>query len=342
MLSRGEEPPIGTKAIKDLAKVKYKINKDVQEFLDQLSGYKPSAAILETVHNSLVVRRLSQLCMEQLSTGEFNLDALSAPLNLGGTVVDRYIQKPTAPKEGIDSTYKLGTNIPQVDKIIKGLNDELVVVSARFKHGKSNFFINLVHRTPKVRTLYVTVMDYGYDDLCNAFCRLDPGIVKRANLFIADFNSISARVSDIEGAIRTIKPQLVIVDRAEEMSVPGKFQEVRHSIKAIFKQLRGLAKKYKCTVFTDRQLSETGEANAKKGGSFFVSPSDMAEDRTGTGAVLDLFFGLYRKERISYLSIFGRRPRLPAQCTIKTDQDGRYLDDAKVTTKEATKEETFE
>ncbi len=339
MLARGEPTPLALQTLRDIAKTKYKINKTVKDFLDQLGAYVPSASLLEATHNGLVVKRVSQLAMEQLSSGEFNLDALAAPLATGGTVVDKYIQKPSAPVEGVDSTYKYKTNIPQLDKIIRGLNDELVVVSARFKHGKSNFFLNLVHRNPDMRILYITVMDYSHDDLCNALCRLDPHIVTRSNLFIADFNSISARVSDIDAAIRTTKPQMVIVDRAEEMVVSGKFTEVRHSIKAIFKQLRGLAKRHNCVLFTDRQLSESGEANAQKGGQFLVSPSDMAEDRTGTGAVLDLFFGLYRKDRVSYVSVFGRRPRLPAQCIIKTDPEGRYLDDK---SHQQTDEDNFE
>lgn len=327
ILSRGDVAPLDLQKIIAVARQKYKPNKEALEFFKLLNVDKPYGPLLETVRDWSVVQRLATLATEQLVSGEYNIDALGKLLTVGGAgAVEQFIQPIKKPKAGIDKTFKLQTGISAIDRVIGGLNDELVIVSGRPKAGKSNFFVNLLANNPKVNSLYITVTDYDYDDLCNVMARNDSSLCTRKNLIIADFTGFSATVADVEQAIARVNPQLVICDRAEELTPLRRTREPRWEIKQTFVQLRRLAKKYGCTLFTDAQQSAEGEKDAAKDRGL-ASPSNMAEDKTQRLAALDLFIGLYRKAQIreTIFNIHGRRPGLPQNVVVKTDSVGRYL-----------------
>jgi hypothetical protein len=326
MLKRGDKPPLNYEHIKKICQTKYDPKKDTFDLLEEVASYVPEPTVLETIHQHSILRRLMDESSNQLATGVYDLSVFQKYLDMGGSgVVDDYIKTVAPPEHGVDATYMMQTNIPQLDALVKGLNDELVIVAARPKHGKSNFFVNLVNRNPDKRVLYITVADYGYADVCNISARLNPDLARRDNYIIADFNSFGATVVDIESAIKKVMPDLLIVDRAEELEPIKRSRETRWDLKAIFKRLRQLAKLYKIPVFTDSQVSAQNikETADKK---FMVTPADLAEDRTQRQAYMDLFIGLWRRMGEIQLDVFGRRPGLPENIFIRTDPEGRYLD----------------
>lgn len=201
--------------------------------------------------------------------------------------------------------------------------DGLYVCKDYILTHNSNFFINLVDKSPNKAFLYVVICDYGYASLCQAMYDCNPAILKRKNVWIADFNSFAATAIDVESVIREYKPDVVIVDRAEEMPSLAKNKDERQDLKIIFKAMRQLAKKYKVPLFVDAQQSDTGEQFMKQNN--FVSPDYMAGDRTGRLATLDLFFGLQRRGSTTKIHLFGRRKSLPSNVEVRTNNMGRYL-----------------
>lgn len=201
--------------------------------------------------------------------------------------------------------------------------DGLYVCKDYILTHNSNFMVNLVCLSPAKTFLYVTVADYGYDDLCQVMADCVPSVVKRTNVHIADFTSFGATVVDVETVIREVKPDIVIVDRAEKLVPLVKAREPRWELAKIFETLRQYAKRYHVPVFVDAQQSDAGSEWTRKTDQ--VSPDSMAEDKTGRFAMLDLFIGLQRKAHVVKLHIVGRRKSLPADVEVQTNAMGRYL-----------------
>lgn len=244
-----------------------------------------------------------------------------------------YIQRPTLTPKTAAEVYKVHTGIEAIDRLITGLGSELVIVSARPKSGKSTFLINLVCRQAiDTKVLYMTVADYGYDEICSIIQQINPATLGHNNLFIVDFTRFAATVSDVEAAIKEVQPDLCIVDRAEKLSPiggkKGARREERSEVGEIFDVLRTFAKKYDCPVVVDAQYSGTGEEFARKYGR--MTSEFMSEDRTKRQAVMDLWIGLRRQPEGDgwkvQLFLEGRRQgsRLPASVEIHTNSVGRY------------------
>lgn len=324
IMSKPHAFPLSVDDVAAIAKSRFHIKDSAAELLKALSVYTPSAAKVESVQQSILLRRIADRVSEQLASGKYNLSELGAlsshVTSLGASALVRQVG---SPDEIEQSSVSYLTGIPQIDELVGPVHDELVVVSARPKNGKSNFFVNLVCLSPKRSFLYITVLDYGYNDLCQVLADCEPSAVKRKNVYIADFTSFAATVVDVEAVVREVQPDVVIVDRAEELAPLAKARERRWEVKSIFDSLRRMAKKYKVPVFVDAQQSKEGGVSARSDG--VVSPDNMAEDTTGRLAVLDLFFGLRRANNTVKLHIFGRRKSLPGNVELRTNNMGRYL-----------------
>lgn len=325
VLSKPHVLPLNVREVEKVARTRFHAKADAVELFGQLHHYRPAASTIESVQQSLLLRKIQETVSAQLATGKYNLTEISqytsAVVSFGAASLVRPVAAPTSLSEVGQVKYLTG--IGPLDAVLHGVHDELVIVCARPKNGKSNFLVNLVCLSPKKSFLYVTVADYGYAELCQVMYECDPAVTKRKNVHIADFTMFGATVVDVESVIREVVPDVVIVDRAEELAPITKAREQRWEVKAIFKTLRQLAKKYKVPLFVDAQQSEAGAQHMKQTGE--VSPDFMAEDKTGRLATLDLFIGLQRRAGKVKLSVHGRRKSLPAQVEVRTSPVGRFL-----------------
>lgn len=322
-LSKPHHFPLVIADVESVALSRFHAKAEAKSFFTQLSIYTPNASTIESVQQSILLRKIVTAASQQLESGKYDLTQLGTytaqVTSMGAASLVRVVSSPTA--EDVHSVNYI-TGIDELDALLGGIHDELVVVSARPKNGKSNFFTNLICLSPRKTFLYVTVADYGYADFCQVLYDCEPGSIKRKNIYIADFTSFSATVLDVEAVIRSTSPHVVIVDRAEELAPLIKGKEQRWELKAIFKTLRQFAKKYMVPVFVDAQQSERGGEYTRKSGE--VSPDNMAEDTTGRLATLDLFIGLQRQGRSVRLSCYGRRKTLPGTVNVRTNEMGVY------------------
>lgn len=318
---RGEQPPLSPKHVWKIAQVRYSAKEETELLLKSVAEMKPDKPLLESVCNSLVLKSALQKISKQLADGEYNIEEIRKLIDVNG--VDARV-RPVSLPEG-KKEYPIKSGITRLDKAVGGFSNELIIVAARPKQGKSNFFANVIAKSPGTRILYITVADYDYNDFMWVLAQLNTAICQRDNLFVSDLTGFSASIVDVEAAIRDSKPQLVIVDRAEKLTPLRKRKDIRLEVGEIFDTLRRIAKKYEITVFTDSQISAEGEYhtlhNQKR-----VSYSSMAEDRTNRAAVMDLFIGLHREGRATFLTVVGRRPGLPVLIEQPTDAIGRYYE----------------
>ncbi len=325
-LSRNHTFPLVVPDIAAIATTRFHAKEEAKSLFTELTTYKPGSSKIESVQQSILLRRIVSAASDQLISGKYDLPLLGTYASHVTSVgVQSLVQAVGAPKDIEASRVNYITGIDVLDNLLGGIHDELIVVSARPKNGKSNFFVNLVCLSPKKRFLYITVSDYGYHDLCQVLYDCDPSSTARKNIHIADFTAFGATVLDVESVVREVKPDVVIVDRAEELSPLIKAREPRWEVKAIFKTMRQIAKKYKVPVFVDAQQSESGERYTEASGN--VSPSQMAEDKTGRYATLDLFIGLQRLGSGGHkvrMSCTGRRKALPGTVEVTTNEMGRY------------------
>ena len=326
-LSKPHIFPLEVSEVAAIASSRFHAKDVAKDLLKDLAKYKPSDAKIESVQQSILLRRIADRVSDQLASGKYNLTEIGNYANHVSSFGASALVRNVAPVEQVKkevSKINYITGIDAIDTVLGGIQDELIVVSARPKNGKSNFFINLIQRAPKKKFLYVVICDYGFASLCQAMYDCDPHILDRGEMVkIADFNSFTATAVDVDSAVTEYKPDVVIVDRAEEMPSLVKNKDERQDLKIIFKAMRQLAKKHHIPVFVDAQQSEAGEQFMKQYG--WVSPDHMAGDRTGRLATLDLFLGLQRKQGHTKIHMFGRRKTLPANIEVKTNPMGRYL-----------------
>lgn len=321
-IQRGDSFPLKPGQVWKIAQVRFNAGTEVHEFLKDVDSLETTPAVLESVCHNLLLRKLSALTTEQLATGEVDFDRLRKLLNVTDSKTE-YIFNVHKPKQEVRD-FILKTGIPALDRVIGGLNNELAIVAARPKHGKSNFFFNVIANNPNSRIVYITIADYGYDEVCANLEDIDPAICERDNLKIVDYTPFAATVNDVESAVADVRPAMVIVDRSEKLTPLRRRKEQRLEFADITDALRRIAKKYLCPILTDAQLSDGGN-EALRQGRPATGYNRMAEDRTQRAAILDLFFGLYRGKTSVWITVQGRRKGLPQEVEIPTDTEGRYL-----------------
>jgi hypothetical protein len=210
-------------------------------------------------------------------------------------------------------------------------NDGLFVMDDYLLTHNSHFLLNVTARQPAtVRTLYITVADYGQHAINYILNTIDPRTyqTKSKSLFIADMTGFDATVLDVETCLKKYRPRLCIVDRAEKLKPLRTADTTRMGVGETFDVLRQYARKYQCAMITDAQYSSYGADLVRQGRG--MSSEFMSEDRTQRQGVMDGWIGLERLHGQEGLPangwrlwLEGRRPgKLPDTVIVPTTQYG--------------------
>lgn len=328
--SAGEQPPFDITRIGKLAKRKFHANEEIEEILTAAELMKPDKTLLQAVQQGLLLDKMVEVVTRQKANGEWNPLAIEQLLKYTSPT-DDYMHDLSIPNQQMIDII-MRTTFPDVDKVIGGFGAELIIFSARPKNGKTTALLNLAARQPKdLRVLYVTVADYGAQEINYLLNMYNPQLLKtktKGAFKICDYNMLRATVLDVERAIKQHEPTLCIVDRAEKLKpLKAHSDRKRDDVGEIFDTLRNYAKRYNCAVVVDSQYSSAG-AEHMRGKHPWMSSEFMAEDRTNRQGTFDLWVGVMRNAEEGSVTWFmeGRRPgALPDVFRLKTDATGRYL-----------------
>lgn len=152
------------------------------------------------------------------------------------------------------------------------------------------------------KVLYVTVQDIAGPGIARWVRQIGGPEIFAGKLYVADLTDKVASLMDIEASVSEIPggPDVLIVDRAEELSSYRDSDHVRFEYRRIYTALRGLARRKKLACWTDAQVGVVyDETN--------IGFAALAEEKTGRAAILDLFFGMHRDGNHLTISLRGRR-----------------------------------
>lgn len=90
----------------------------------------------------------------------------------------------------------------------------------------------------------------------------------------------------IEGYIRKISPNIVILDQADKINISGSFPSTHEKIRELYRQLREVAKRHYCGVIAVCQAGLSAEGRTR------VDFSDLENSRTGKAAECDVCIGI--------------------------------------------------
>ena len=328
LMNKGESAPFEGRRVWALAKERFNATENLRDLIQAAHVLKPDRPLLEAVQQRLLYEKMLDLVTGQLESGAYNPQALLSLIDKqqSGSAVPLYkLSQPTA-VERVQFVCRSG--LASLDQIIGGFGEELVIVAAPPKQGKSNLFINLAARQPAtIDVLYITVADYGAQDLNHLINVVRPGLFqKKENFFIVDYTSFAATLNDVERAVKMVhtgSPMLTIVDRAEKLHPMGKYDSEYRQHDEIFSGLRRIAKRYGTSLLTDSQYGSAGQDFTRRDGK--ISSEFLYGDRTMRQSIMDLFIGVRREEGGVTLFLEGRRQgRLPAHTFIACDELGVY------------------
>lgn len=106
----------------------------------------------------------------------------------------------------------------------------------------------------------------------------------RDNLIMKDTQDWD--LEKIEGYIRKINPNIVILDQADKINISGSFPSTHEKIRELYRQLREVAKRHYCGVIAVCQAGLTAEGRTR------VDFSDLENSRTGKAAECDVCIGI--------------------------------------------------
>lgn len=327
---KGESPPYLASKVWQIASQRFNASDALKDKLKETHNYEADSSIVEAIRQRLLFEKVLDLVSTQLETGKYNttqiVKLLEENKEINTKPVSR-LQRPQREKE----KYFIQTCIGPIDKVLGGIKDELVIVSAPPKQGKTNLFINMTARQPlNTIVLYITVADYGFDEINQLVDVVNPGLFdEKENFYIADYTGTYTTLNEIDEAIKEVwvpdTPMVMVVDRAEKMkTLGGKNASDFEKFDEIFSGLRRLAKKYTVAVFTDSQYGAGGSERARETGE--VSSMYMYGDHTIRQSIMDLYMGILRGDGETFITLEGRRQgRTPAQVRVRTNQLGVYL-----------------
>jgi replicative DNA helicase len=208
------------------------------------------------------------------------------------------------------------TGFPELDKkeIFNGGlgSGELACVTAPTGVGKSHFLINLgcqalkqgvnvIHYTLE---LSETAIGLRYD---SNLCDMDSNTVidnkqsvldqykemKLGRLIIKEFPTNTASIYTIRShlerlSVKGFRPGLIIIDYADIMRSTRQYDSLRHELKLIYEELRGLAVEKGVPIWTASQSNKEGSQ------SDIIDLSNMSE-AYGKAQVADVVVGISRK-----------------------------------------------
>ena len=210
-----------------------------------------------------------------------------------------------------DTQYKFG-DIPDLRKLVKGVGrGNLVIVFARPETGKTAFWVSLVanrngfasqgakvhalvNEEPAVRTQMRLIScwtgmtkDEIIDDVDKA--KEEWNKIK-SNVKILD--TVDWDLDQIDSHCKTHKPDILVVDQLDKVSISGSFARTDEKLRAIYTGAREIAKRNDCCVVAVSQAS--AEAHGRTELSF-----DMMENsKTGKAAEADLIIGIGQQNTV--------------------------------------------
>ena len=332
---RGESPPYDGRRVWSLAKERFNGADSLRESLQAATTLVPDRPLLKAVQERLLYEKTLDLVTRQLESGAYNPAAIVKLLEQHVDDDAIPIHRLALPSNDMQVRFICRTGIPHIDTVIGGVGKELIIIAAPPKNGKSNFFINLVARQPAaVDVLYITVQDYGREDLNRLINVARPGLAtQKENLYIVDLTGYNATLNEVENVVKRIKsegtPLLVVVDRAEKLRCLGKYDKESSMVDEIFSGLRRIASRYEAVVFTDSQLGFVGQDILLRDGA--ISSRHIYGDHTQRQSIMDIFIGVRRNDLINpddhsvTLFMEGRRQgKLPTSVTIPCNVLGVY------------------
>ncbi len=210
-----------------------------------------------------------------------------------------------------DTQYKFG-DIPDLRKLVKGVGrGNLAIVFARPETGKTAFWVSLVanrngfasqgakvhalvNEEPAVRTQMRLIScwtgmtkDEIIDDVDKA--KEEWNKIK-SNVKILD--TVDWDLDQMDSHCKTHKPDILIVDQLDKVSISGSFARTDEKLRAIYTGAREIAKRNDCCVVAVSQAS--AEAHGRTELSF-----DMMENsKTGKAAEADLIIGIGQQNTV--------------------------------------------
>ena len=210
-----------------------------------------------------------------------------------------------------DTQYKFG-DIPDLRKLVKGVGrGNLVIVFARPETGKTAFWVSLVanrngfasqgakvhalvNEEPAVRTQMRLISCWTgmtKDEIVNDVDKAKEEWNKiKSNVKILD--TVDWDLDQIDSHCKTHKPDILVVDQLDKVSISGSFARTDEKLRAIYTGAREIAKRNNCCVVAVSQAS--AEAHGRTELSF-----DMMENsKTGKAAEADLIIGIGQQNTV--------------------------------------------
>jgi|TARA_R100001440_G_scaffold10176_1_gene18589 replicative DNA helicase len=210
-----------------------------------------------------------------------------------------------------DTQYKFG-DIPDLRKLVKGVGrGNLVIVFARPETGKTAFWVSLVanrngfasqgakvhalvNEEPAVRTQMRLISCWTgmtKDEIVNDVDKAKEEWNKiKSNVKILD--TVDWDLDQIDSHCKTHKPDILVVDQLDKVSISGSFARTDEKLRAIYTGAREIAKRNDCCVVAVSQAS--AEAHGRTELSF-----DMMENsKTGKAAEADLIIGIGQQNTV--------------------------------------------
>ena len=210
-----------------------------------------------------------------------------------------------------DTQYKFG-DIPDLRRLVKGVGrGNLVIVFARPETGKTAFWVSLVanrngfasqgakvhalvNEEPAVRTQMRLISCWTgmtKDEIVNDVDKAKEEWNKiKSNVKILD--TVDWDLDQIDSHCKTHKPDILVVDQLDKVSISGSFARTYEKLRAIYTGAREIAKRNDCCVVAVSQAS--AEAHGRTELSF-----DMMENsKTGKAAEADLIIGIGQQNTV--------------------------------------------
>lgn len=210
-----------------------------------------------------------------------------------------------------DTQYKFG-DIPDLRKLVKGIGrGNLVIVFARPETGKTAFWVSLVanrngfasqgakihalvNEEPAIRTQMRLISCWTgmtKDEIVNDVEKAKEIWNKiKSNVKILD--TVDWDLDQIDAHCKTHKPDILVVDQLDKVSITGSFARTDEKLRAIYTGAREIAKRNECCVIAVSQAS--AEAHGRTELSF-----DMMENsKTGKAAEADLIIGIGQQNTV--------------------------------------------
>ena len=210
-----------------------------------------------------------------------------------------------------DTQYKFG-DIPDLRRLVKGVGrGNLVIVFARPETGKTAFWVSLVanrngfasqgakvhalvNEEPAVRTQMRLISCWTgmtKDEIVNDVDKAKEEWNKiKSNVKILD--TVDWDLDQIDSHCKTHKPDILVVDQLDKVSISGNFARTDEKLRAIYTGAREIAKRNDCCVVAVSQAS--AEAHGRTELSF-----DMMENsKTGKAAEADLIIGIGQQNTV--------------------------------------------